>query len=251
MVQLLYFTPAFVVRILYIEIASLKALGFLTIGLMLSQIINLFTSSISNQLAPEIREFIKQNDRIKLKWLLENSAFFPSLLMVPFLMVVYFNFNFVLTLLGDQYVTDIALEIMFCVILGAVVNTLTGATGTVLMLSSRSHFEIFTGVVKAFSTIAVFWLLFSSQPVLSVPIALAAGEIAANVVKAFLVYYAFRITPWSWKNFSILVAVIIIIFFSANEIMRLGLSDFLTFTSHLVLGIIAILFAVLVQFKWT
>lgn len=249
-VQLLYFIPGFILRILYVEIASLKALGFLTIGLMLSQIINLFTSSISNQLAPEIRERIKHSDNIKIQELLEKSAFFPSLLMIAFLVFIHFNYHFMVVLLGDNYVTSIASDITFYIILGSAVNTLTGATGTILMLSNRSYYEIFTGGTKAVFTISIFLLLYETAPLLSVPIALAAGEIAANACKAGLVYFTFRITPWSWKNFFILLTFLTLLFCSASEIVNYDLSGTLSAIIQVLISIIAILSAVVVQSKW-
>ena len=246
-VQLLYFIPSFGLRLLYVEIASLTALAYLTLGIMFSQVINLFSSSICNQLAPRFRIALQNNNLNELKELLQKSAFYPSLMMVPFLIIFAFNFEYILSFLGENYVADAASLIILAIVLGAFFNTITGATGTILMLSNYANLEVITGILKAIITLLTFFLLYIDFSSLSVPVALAVGEVSANLMKLLLVHKKFKISPWSLQQTLLIILVILFMLIGSNKIQEFYFTDLLQLVSNLILSFFVVAGALIIN----
>jgi hypothetical protein len=234
-VQLLYFCPSLLLRILYVEIASLTALAYLAIGLMFTQVINLLGMSICNQLAPNLRTSIRQSDSKKISSILNDTAFYPTILMLPIIVVLFYNFEILISILGDQYQKNTASLIIYSILAGAIFNILTGATGTILMLSSFVKLELYTGITKAVIIWAIFFVVQFYSPTLSVPIALTSGELIANLIKAIQVKKYFNTWPWSKEKLLITCGALIIMI-AASEIIS---SIAYTKSLSLILNIIA------------
>ncbi|MDB4122134.1 oligosaccharide flippase family protein [Octadecabacter sp.] len=234
-VQLLYFCPSLLLRILYVEIASLTALAYLAIGLMFTQVINLLGMSICNQLAPNLRTSIRQSDSKKISSILNDTAFYPTILMLPIIVALFYNFELLINILGDQYQTNTASLIIYSILAGAIFNILTGATGTILMLSSFVKLELYTGITKAVMVWAIFFVVQFYSPILSVPIALTSGELIANLIKAIQVKKYFNTWPWSKEKLLIAFGALIIMIAASEIISSIAYTESLSF----ILSIIA------------
>jgi O-antigen/teichoic acid export membrane protein len=204
-VQILYFTPAIFLKILYVHVASFAVLAYLSIALLTGQAINLIGSSFVNQLAPQLRKALIDNNSKEVKRLLDITAFYPTSLVSPFVVFFIFYSSELLGYLGPDYENGILISFIGLSLISSGANLITGATGTIILMSEKRRLEVISGLIKAGSLFLCFFFLTNYTPIYSVPLAIVISEVVANIVKVYFVYTLTDVTPWSANHFASLI----------------------------------------------
>ncbi|MDC0174119.1 hypothetical protein OAI54_00835 [Pseudomonadales bacterium] len=192
-VQLIYYLPSFLLRVVYTYVAGYVALSYMMIGIILSQSITMIATAMTNQFSPQLRTYYLAGDMLAFKKVLTNSIIIPAGVLVGAIIFVIFNVEHIHLFLGDQYNQDLFYIMLFIIMLGPASNVFSGMTGTALLMSGKQNIEFSIGTVKALVACGIFVSFYYYNPDLSAPVAITVSEVVANILKLVMVQREFKI----------------------------------------------------------
>ena len=215
-----------------------KVVAYLSIAFLVGQSITIFGQNFANVGMPIFAKAFIDKDldtiRLKFKEISRINAFF----LIPVFLVIFFNAKFILNLLGNDYSEGtIMLKLILC---GAFINSITGPNGTVLLMGSKSHIELFNGFFK-FLVIVIVISLFGDKYLWGVALAISLSDILVNSIKTFEIYYLYKIIPFNYREslFVIFISILGIILFYFTSIY---------FKNEIFLILINMIFVILLWF---
>ncbi len=198
LIQLFYMFFSEYSKVVQASFFDYKEVSYLSIALLIGQSITIFGQNFANVGMPIFARAFVDNDlnkiRIKFKEISRINAFF----LIPIFLSFFFNAKLILSQLGDDYVEGtIMLQLILC---GALINSISGPNGTVLLMGKKSYIELFNGVFN-FVVVTSLILLFGRHYSWGVALAIAISQGLVNAIKTFEVYFFYKIVPFSNKDF--------------------------------------------------
>ncbi|MEM8598869.1 MAG: oligosaccharide flippase family protein [Bacteroidota bacterium] len=174
-------------------LATSAETGVFAIAMRVVSLAGLVLMAINVMAAPQFAALYHQGDGTELSSLVRQTSLYTTVLAIPILIALLAMPRFVLGLFGESFVVGV--PVLRILAIGYTVNLVTGAVGTLLVMSGR---ERAMQSVTLFSTGLLATgcvVLIPPYGMLGAAIAVSAALAVQNSIAAWWVWRTFRINP--------------------------------------------------------
>ena len=220
-------------KVLQGEFSGLNVVAYLSISLVIGQIVTLFGTNFANVGLPIFASAYKENNIELMKEKFQEIARINAFFILPIFFLLIFNTPEILGIIGDEYKSG-KLILLF-ILCGSFIIHFVGPNGSLLLMSGKERFELVNGIIKFIVAVSIS-LFFGRKFIWGIALGLAISDIVVNLLKAIEVYYFFNILPFHKKEaiYLILIAGIETILFGILTKLDLPIVLFLSVGSLLV-----------------
>lgn len=170
--------------------------GILGAATRVSTLVSFFLVAINNILAPKFAELFTKGNMEQLKRIARRFALVTTLAASPVFLVLIFAGDFVLGIFGKDF--SGGGDILAVLIVGQVVNTMTGSVGMLLMMTGNERAVRNGAIIAAFILIIGSFFLIPGYGALGAAAATSAAVVAMNLFSVFMVRkrLGFWVIPW-------------------------------------------------------
>ena len=216
LIQLLYGIFNEYSKVLQGNLYGLEEVSFLSIALILGQILLIFGQNFANASMPTFaKAFHEKNTRLldlSFREVTRINAYF----IVPIFIFFFLNSRELLSIIGEEYIIgDTMLKL---ILIGSFVSTITGANGSLILMTKKEKIEFGNGLIKILIFLCSFFLL-GKKYIWGIALSIALSEVIVNLLKSIEVYKIFKITPFNKTDGKYVIKV-----FFVGIFMHIGLN---------------------------
>ncbi len=189
--------------------SNTTVLGIIGVSTQILSLLGIFTSVVSSITAPLYSKYKRENDLDGIIKMYELNLRITSYIAVPFYLFIITQSTKFLYFFGESYLVY-PLILTFCAI-GSCATTITGQTGTILLMTGKEKLEVLNGIIGII-TYAVFVLAFINDKIYGLTLANMFSSIAINLAKLIEVGIIYKRNPMSLKTFLTIIFVTVVDF---------------------------------------
>jgi O-antigen/teichoic acid export membrane protein len=205
-IQLFYMFFGEYAKVLQGEFLGLEAVAFLSISVVIGQMITLFGANFANVALPIFASAYKERNMSLLDKKFQETARINAFFVLPIFFFLIFNSDLVLGIFGAEY-KEGNLILLF-ILSGSFINSFVGPNGSLLLMSGNEKWELLNGVIKFIIAFSISILL-GKKFIWGIALGLAVSDIVVNLLKVIEVYYFFRIVPFNRNVVTYLIYIIL------------------------------------------
>ncbi len=229
----------YIAQILQKQYGGYEQLASLSIVLLFFAGFSLIGGVLVKFLLPKIHEFYREKDFKSIGKLYNLYVKIELLIVLPILIFLLFNRDYIAQFLGDGYRM---FPIFFLIlIVGFLVDLITGITGNILRATENEKYEIFNESVRL--VVGLSLIYFFKDNIYGIAIAISASMVIYNLLKYIEVFYLFKFTPLNLKE-SLFYILLTIGLMGINYLFRYNF----TIQNSLILGILFLIVVYLIIF---
>lgn len=161
------------------------------VGKQVSWIVTIILAGFEPIIAPAIARAVGEGDKNKLSLGFGVSVYYISLLSIPIAVCLFINGDLILSFFGEYYKK--ALWPMRILIIGQMINFLTGQVGYILNMSGHGKVVLYNALGTVFLTIIFIAILCPLWGVIGVATAVGTSIALINLVRIWQVWYLEKI----------------------------------------------------------
>jgi O-antigen/teichoic acid export membrane protein len=194
LIQLLYGIFNEYSKVLQSDLFGLKEVSFLSIALILGQILLIFGQNFANASMPTFSKAFNEKNTKLLDFSFREATRINAYFIVPIFIFFFLNSKVLLSFIGDEYIKG---EYMLKLILiGSFISAITGANGSLILMTKKEKIELGNGIIKILIFLSTF-LILGKKYIWGIAFSIALSEVFVNLLKTIEVYRIFQITPFN------------------------------------------------------
>lgn len=194
LIQLLYGFFNEYSKILQADYFSLKEVGYLSIALIIGQLLLTFGQNFANASMPTFAKAFREKNTKLLDFSFREVNRINALFVVPIFIFIFWNSRTLLSLIGDEYIHGVYM--LKFILIGAFINSISGANGSLILMTNNEKIELGNGMLKIIVFLLAFFIL-GKNYVWGIAFSIAISEILVNILKTIEVYKIHRIVPFN------------------------------------------------------
>jgi len=162
-----------------------SAVANFAISLRVSLLLSFILVAINIVIAPKIAYCVRHNEHSNLKKLIMNSNIIIYVISLPVFIIFFLNVELIIDLFGAEYSED--LSIIYILLLGQLVNVLTGSVGYLLSMGGHERDLKYISLFSLSILILFSFILIPIYSEVGAAIATCTSIILQNTISAFYV----------------------------------------------------------------
>ena len=146
-------------------------------------------TAINMAYSPHFAKLFSDGDIAGVLVLLKKSIKYSVILSAPAIFILLFFPGFVLRIFGESYVQG--QDILRVIVLGQVVNVITGPVGVLLSMSGHQRSLMWSGLASALVSVGLTFFLVSKYGILGAAVGTALGFIFYSLIASYVVKVIF------------------------------------------------------------
>jgi O-antigen/teichoic acid export membrane protein len=206
-------------------------IGVYTVALRVSLIGGMILGSFNTMFSPVISQLHHQNRLLELKQLFSCVTRWAFSMSLPLFMLIAWYAVSVVSLFGPEYADGGSSVVILC--LGQVINSLTGPSGNLLLMSGYKYINLWTNLGGLALSVALNLLLIPKYGIMGCALAMGLSITIVNIIRLSLAKRILDMHPYDasyWKPFTSAALVLTALFIfgpGRREVMDLFSLSFL------------------------
>ncbi|WP_430406613.1 polysaccharide biosynthesis C-terminal domain-containing protein [Fluviicola sp.] len=191
------------------QIVGLDGTGVFTTVIFLTSVLQVPYKSITRVSAPMVSDYWKHREMDKMKELYTKVSSVSLVIGLSMFLLCWVNIDFLFSFIKSEFREGI--WVFFFIMIGRLVDMYFGINGSIFSTSKKYRYDIFFTV---FLIIAVYLLNYWLIPIWGIVGAAISTSIALivyNVGRLLFVWIAYKLHPFHWKQFVVIVLGIVTI----------------------------------------
>lgn len=204
-------------KVIQADLFDYETVSFLSIALIISQVIILFSQNIANVSMPLFNKLYQKKNFNEMKKVFRNVTRLNAFFLLPLFFLLFFNSNLILSMIDEDYVGGTLM--LRIILVGTLFGSLVGPNGSLLLMTNKSKYELANGILKI-SCFLIILNSYSKNYIWGLALCITLSEIIVNSSKAIQVYLLYKILPYNQKDaiyLSVIGIISTIIFYSFSQ----------------------------------
>ena len=184
-------------------------LGIIGVSTQILSLLSIFTTVIASITAPLYSKYKRENNLNGIIDMYELNLRITSYIAIPFYLFLITQSSKFLYFFGESYQVY-PFILAFCAI-GSAASTLTGQTGTILLMTGKEKIEVLNGIIGII-TYVIFVFIFINDKIYGLTMANMFSSIAINIAKIIEIGIIYKRNPMSLKTLLTIILITVIDF---------------------------------------